>query len=99
MIVEEVKKCKYPFIICGDFNDSPISYTYHELTHKMNDAFKEVGKGFANTYVRFFPYRIDYILYNKNLKAVNFSSPRVDFSDHYPVLSSFVVIKGMLKRQ
>jgi endonuclease/exonuclease/phosphatase family metal-dependent hydrolase len=91
MIVEEVKKCKYPFIICGDFNDSPISYTYNELTYNMHDAFKEVGKGFANTYVRFFPYRIDYILYNEGLKAVNFSSPRVDFSDHYPVLSSFKI--------
>lgn len=89
MIMEDVRKCPYLVIICGDFNDSPISYTYHEMTKNMLDAFKEVGKGFANTYVRFFPYRIDYILHCKNLKAINFSSPRIDFSDHYPVLCSF----------
>jgi endonuclease/exonuclease/phosphatase (EEP) superfamily protein YafD len=89
MIMEDVKKCPYLVIICGDFNDSPISYTYHEMNKNMLDAFKEVGKGFANTYVRFFPYRIDYILHCKDLKAINFSSPRVDFSDHYPVLCSF----------
>jgi len=91
MIMGSVVKCPYPVIICGDFNDSPISYTYHEMTRNMLDAFKEVGKGFANTYVRFFPYRIDYILYSKDLKAVSFSSPRVDYSDHYPVLSSFTL--------
>lgn len=89
MILDDVKKCPYPMIICGDFNDSPISFTYHEMTKNMLDSFKEVGKGFANTYVRFFPYRIDYILHCKDLKAINFSSPRVDFSDHYPVLCSF----------
>ena len=91
MIVEEVKKCTYPYIICGDFNDSPFSYTYHELSQNMFDAFKVVGKGFANTYVRFFPYRIDYILFCPELKATTFSSPRADFSDHYPVLSSFKI--------
>jgi endonuclease/exonuclease/phosphatase family metal-dependent hydrolase len=91
MITEEVKKCSYPVIICGDFNDSPISYTYHKMTRNMLDAFKEVGKGFASTYVRFFPYRIDYILYSKSLMAIDFSSPRVGYSDHYPVISSFIL--------
>ncbi len=90
-IMEAVRECPYPVIICGDFNDSPISYTYHMMNQNMLDAFKEVGKGFANTYVRFFPYRIDYILYSKDLKAIDFSSPRVNYSDHYPVISSFVL--------
>ena len=90
-IMESVKECRYRVIICGDFNDSPVSYTYHEMTRNMLDAFKEVGKGFANTYVRFLPYRIDYILYSKDLKAIDFSCPRVDYSDHYPVISSFIL--------
>jgi len=91
MIMEGLKKCPYPVIICGDFNDSPISYTYHELSRNMLDSFQEAGKGFANTYVRFFPYRIDYILYSDKFKAINFSCPRVDYSDHYPVISSFTL--------
>lgn len=89
MITAHVKTCKYKVIICGDFNDSPFSYTYREMTRNLNDAFKEAGRGLANTYVRFFPYRIDYILNSKSIKAVSFSSPRVDFSDHYPVIGSF----------
>jgi len=91
MITASVRKCKYPVIICGDFNDSPFSYTYHELTRNLLDTFKEAGKGLANTYVRFFPYRIDYILHSKKIKAINFSSPRVDYSDHYPVIGSYII--------
>lgn len=90
-ITASISTCKYPVIICGDFNDSPFSYTYHELTRNLRDAFKEAGKGLANTYVRFFPYRIDYILHSKSIKAINFSSPRVDYSDHYPVIGSFLL--------
>jgi len=88
-ITTSIKSCKYKVILCGDFNDSPFSYSYHELTRDLNDTFKEAGKGLANTYVRFLPYRIDYILHSKEIKAVNFSSPRVEYSDHYPVIASF----------
>lgn len=89
MITAHIKKCKYPVVVCGDFNDSPFSYTYYELTRDLNDTFKEAGKGLASTYVRFFPYRIDYILHSKNIEATSFSSPTVDYSDHYPVLGSY----------
>ncbi len=91
MITEHIKNCKYPIVVCGDFNDSPFSYTYNELTKNLDDTFKEAGKGLANTYVRFFPYRIDYILHSKEIEAINFSSPRVEYSDHYPVLGSFKI--------
>ncbi len=91
MITAHIKKCKYPVVVCGDFNDSPFSYTYYELTRNLNDTFKEAGKGLANTYVRFFPYRIDYILHSNNIEAISFSSPRVEYSDHYPVLGAFKI--------
>ncbi len=91
MITAHIKNCKYPVVVCGDFNDSPFSYTYYELTRNLNDTFKEAGKGLANTYVRFFPYRIDYILHSNNIEAISFSSPRVDYSDHYPVLGAFKI--------
>jgi len=91
MINAHVKMCKYPVILCGDFNDAPFSYTYHELTKNLYDTFKETGKGIANTYVRFFPYRIDYILHSNGIKAVNFASPRVKYSDHYPVIGSYTI--------
>jgi len=94
IIADHIKKSPYPVIVCGDFNDSPMSYTYRKMTKNLYDTFKEVGKGIANTYVRFLPsYRIDYILHSKELKAITFSSPRVDFSDHFPVISSFTFSK------
>jgi len=91
MLYEHMIKCKYPVIICGDFNDSPFSYTYHKLTRKLNDTFKDAGEGLSNTYSRFFPYRIDYILHSRHFKAINFSSPRVKYSDHFPVVGSFII--------
>ncbi len=93
MITEHIKTCKYPVILCGDFNDAPFSYTYHELTQNLFDTFNEAGKGLANTYVRFFPYRIDYILHSNDIKAISFSSPRVEYSDHYPVIGSYTINK------
>lgn len=89
-IISHIQKSPYPVIVCGDFNDSPMSYTYRMMTKNLFDTFKEAGKGIVNTYVRFLPsFRIDYIFHSKELKTLTFSSPKVDFSDHYPVISSF----------
>lgn len=90
LISEHIKRSPYPVIVCGDFNDSPMSYTYRKMTKNLHDSFKEAGEGIANTYVRILPtFRIDYILHSKGLKTLQFTSPRVDYSDHYPVISSF----------
>lgn len=92
LILDHVKESPYPVIVCGDFNDSPMSYTYTKMTKNLSDSFKEAGKGIANTYSRFLPsYRIDYILHSKEFKTLRFSCPRVNYSDHYPVLGSFTI--------
>jgi endonuclease/exonuclease/phosphatase family metal-dependent hydrolase len=76
----------YPVILCGDFNDSPNSYVYQELTRGLSDAFLESGKGFGNTYAGKLPsYRIDYILYSDFFTSGDWNRDRVVFSDHYPV--------------
>ncbi|MCB8963795.1 MAG: endonuclease/exonuclease/phosphatase family protein [Bacteroidales bacterium] len=93
-IVKHIDGCKYPIILCGDFNDSPVSYTYKELTHRLNDSFKEGGVGFVYTYAGLWPsYRIDYILHSPSFEAVNFYSPRINYSDHYPVVAKYVFRK------
>lgn len=75
-------------IVCGDFNDSPISYTYYKMSKGREDSFVEAGKGFGATYSGLWPLlRIDYILYPERFKALSHKTPRVRFSDHYPIVA------------
>ena len=79
----------YPVIVCGDFNESPISYNYRQMRRNLNDAFIEAGTGVGYTYKGLFPaFRIDYILYSPVFKATSYQSPRVYYSDHYPVMAT-----------
>ena len=76
-------------IICGDFNDTPISYAYKKMKgNHLKDAYASTGFGPGITYYEdFFLFRIDYILHSKNLKSHKTKVDRVKFSDHYPVLT------------
>lgn len=86
--------CPYPVIVCGDFNDTPISYTYHSIRANLDDAFVESGKGISNTYRGKLPsFRIDYILYSPNFKAYNYERIRVNYSDHFPISTLLVRTK------
>jgi endonuclease/exonuclease/phosphatase family metal-dependent hydrolase len=76
----------YPVILCGDFNDSPNSYAYQQLTANLKDAFLESGKGFGNTYIGKLPsYRIDFILYSDYFTSWECTRKLIKYSDHYPV--------------
>jgi endonuclease/exonuclease/phosphatase family metal-dependent hydrolase len=88
-LAQLIKKSPFKVILCGDFNDTPISYTYHKVKSNLNDAFIEAGSGIGQTYNGTFPsFRIDYILYSDEIEAVNFKSPRIPLSDHFPIVSS-----------
>lgn len=87
IIAAHIKLSPYPVIVCGDFNDSPVSYTYQKIHYNLYDAFMESGTGFGNTYLGKFPsFRIDYILHSKTLTSHNYRSPKLELSDHYPVV-------------
>jgi endonuclease/exonuclease/phosphatase family metal-dependent hydrolase len=82
-----IKSSPYPVVLCGDFNDTPNSYAYGQLTDNLNDAFMESGKGFGNTYIGKLPsYRIDYILYDDHFTSWKWSRQLINLSDHYPVV-------------
>ena len=81
----------YPVIVTGDFNDTPNSYAYHQISKGLSDAFIESGSGFSHTYKGSFPsFRIDFILYSKSLKSVNYKRLKFDRSDHFPIYSDFI---------
>jgi len=86
-IVEHIKLSPYKTIICGDFNDTPWSYTYKQIGNLLEDSFVNSGKGFGNTMVinKILSYRIDYIFYDKSFKSYGFTTKKFNASDHYPV--------------
>ena len=82
---------KAEIIACGDFNDTPYSYSYRTIKGDFFDAYSEAGIGPVYTYNadRFF-FRIDHIFYNgKNLEAVSTRRGKDKASDHYPLITVF----------
>ncbi|TKG94642.1 hypothetical protein EYV94_11900 [Puteibacter caeruleilacunae] len=83
---EHISDSPYPVIVCGDFNDTPLSFTYNEMTEYLKDSFIESGSGISVTYKGALPnYRIDYIFHSKEFEASGYNRLKVDYSDHYPV--------------
>lgn len=75
-------------ILCGDFNDTPMSYAYQTLAHSMTDAFRECGQGYSHTYRGFFDLlRIDYALFDsERFDVLSYEVPdSICWSDHLPV--------------
>lgn len=73
-------------IVCGDFNEPPISYAYETIKGNFLDAFKYTGRGVGITYHEDgFYFRIDYIMHSLNLQAYNCTVGDVKYSDHYPI--------------
>ena len=89
-VSQHINNSPYPVIVCGDFNDTPVSYTYHQLSKNLNDAFVESGKGINYTYSGILPvFRIDYILYDDFFKSHDYNVNKIKISDHYPVSCNF----------
>ncbi len=89
-IYEELEQSPYPAIVCGDFNDVPVSYVYRHISRHLDDAFLQSGKTvFGHTYRgKGFGLRIDYILHSKKLQSQDFRVETLPYSDHYPVRCS-----------
>ncbi len=91
---EHLNKCRYPVIVCGDFNDTPVSFTYRMVRGDLKDSFIESGKGTANTYNGKLPsFRIDYILHSDNFESYNFEVSSLNHSDHYPISCDLLTVK------
>lgn len=86
-ISDHIKNSPYPVIVCGDFNDTPVSYAYHKMKGKLKDSFVESGYGVSNTYNGNIPsFRIDYIFYDPGFSSQNYERKKIKFSDHFPVM-------------
>ncbi len=87
-ISQHIQNSPHPIILCGDFNDGPVSYTYRKISAGLKDSFEEAGLGFGNTYNGKLPaLRIDYILHSQDLQTRSHRIYHAELSDHYPVIA------------
>ncbi|KAA6345173.1 hypothetical protein EZS27_007247 [termite gut metagenome] len=88
IIAGEISSSPHSYVVvCGDFNDISISYTYRIISQGLKDAFIQSGCGVGVSYNenRFY-FRIDHILVSKNMKVYNCMVDRsIKDSDHYPI--------------
>ena len=93
--VEKIKKhmnnSPYPIIICGDFNDTPVSYAYRELSENKKDAFIESGNGIGATFTKIPSLRIDYIFYDEKFNSSQFNTHQEELSDHRAISSKIIL--------
>lgn len=78
-----------PIIVCGDFNDSPISYVRRTIAQGLSDCYVETGNGPGISYHHnAFWVRIDHIMCSPHFEPI---ACRVDHSieasDHYPIVA------------
>lgn len=81
----------YSVVVCGDFNDTPISYSRHRMAEGLIDAYEATGQGVGRSFNRDAIYvRIDNMMCSPDLRPYG---ARVDnsitASDHYPLYAHF----------
>lgn len=86
-VVEHIQTSPYPVVVCGDFNDTPMSYVYQQFNRYLIDSFRETSSGIGKTYAGKVPAgRIDYIFHSPHLKAQNFQIQQQVLSDHLGII-------------
>lgn len=91
-IKNHAEACTYPYIISGDFNDTPTSFAVNQMCKGLKNAFREKGSGMGRTYNGNFPnYQIDYIMASQQFDVRGYNIIEKRLSDHYPVCSELVL--------
>ncbi|WP_295667473.1 endonuclease/exonuclease/phosphatase family protein [uncultured Mucilaginibacter sp.] len=92
LVKEHSLQCQYPFIISGDFNDTPASFSVNQMEKGLKNAFREKGSGFGRTYNGDFPnFQIDYIMTTPQFDIQDYQIIEKKLSDHYPVRSDVIL--------
>lgn len=78
-----------PIIVCGDFNDTPISYAYQRMKSELTNAYRQSGSGVGFSYnQKGFWVRIDHLFISKEWQSYHtFIDKSAVVSDHYPLVS------------
>lgn len=87
-VLKQVRSASERYVVvCGDFNDTPVSYAHRVFHDELDDAFVKTGNGMGFSYNRDRMYvRIDHILTSKSLEVYECTVDNtIDASDHYPI--------------
>ncbi|MDP4283104.1 MAG: endonuclease/exonuclease/phosphatase family protein [Bacteroidota bacterium] len=87
-IKDEMNHSPYPIIVCGDFNDVPVSYAYETIGAGLQNAFVKRGSGISRTFSSISPtLRIDNIFADKKFTISQFIRVKKLLSDHFPIIA------------
>jgi len=87
-IKDELNNSPYPVIVCGDFNDVPVSFAYETIGKGLRNAFVAKGSGISRTFSSISPtLRIDNIFADKKFKVIQFTRIKNFLSDHFPIVA------------
>jgi endonuclease/exonuclease/phosphatase family metal-dependent hydrolase len=90
IIKNNISESPYPVIFCGDINEVPVSYIYRQIRAGLQDAFLQKGAGLGRTFFKLAPnLRIDVCLLDKKFDVLQYNSPEVVLSDHFPIICDF----------
>ena len=83
------KSCPYPYVVCGDMNNTQFSNVYTRIRGDLQDTFLDKGSGFGKTYnLLGLPIRIDYVLPHDSFEIIAHRNYKEKLSDHYPVMAT-----------
>ena len=86
-VMRNIADSEYETVLCGDFNDNPMSYTYRKMRGNFDDAFCEKGRGVIATYRGLLGvFRIDYLFLSDDLVTLHYNAEQIRWSDHNPVV-------------
>ena len=95
MICDSLKQYQGPLIIAGDLNDISGSKTLNTLQEELdlNDAWWKSGFGYgATSFSKHLYFRLDHILFSHHFKSTSIEIPKIDFSDHYPIVTNIEIL-------
>lgn len=83
-------------IVCGDFNDTPVSYAVRRVASGLTDCYRAAGNGIGRTFCRdAIVVRIDHLFCSSRWQPVQCRVVPVETrSDHYPLLATLVSRKS-----
>lgn len=92
IVKNHAKACPYPYIISGDFNDTPASFAVTQMTKGLKNAFREKGSGLGRTYNGDFPnYQIDFVMVSPQIGVNDYRIIQKKLSDHYPLKTELIL--------
>lgn len=94
-LTQVIAATRHARVVCGDFNDTPMSYVYRRMRRDMKDAFVEAGHGYGYTFRPMHKLlRIDYIMTSSDIDVDSFTSlDECLLSDHLPITARLHRIK------